>query len=118
MSNALPPSDDDERCPLCPAAGPPTFASVRGDQTAKVADGDAAGESIGETTSGIDDSANLVWIACSRCETWYHSCCLLLAGDEVRETIPQAVRDEVETNHKDEAPFFDWTVWINRWCEP
>lgn len=104
---------DDERCALCAATGPPTIASLRAQR-------DTAGEQPTEdaakpSADAIDDVANLVWIACMRCQEWFHSSCLLLAGDEIRETIPVAVQEEVETNHKEDSPFFDWTVWIDRW---
>lgn len=99
--------EDDERCPLCPASGPPTRSTVdpnkSGDPTLN-----------GDSQAGIEDSS-LFWIACSKCSTWYHSCCLLLADEGVRQSVPQAVREEVEKNAKGDGPFQDWTVWINRW---
>ena len=101
--------DDDERCPLCPTSGPPTRSTIEADKSGAPA------------TNGKDNGVNaaadssLFWIACSKCSTWFHSCCLLLADGGVRESIPQAVRDEVEKNIKGEGPFQDWTVWINRW---
>lgn len=103
MAKATPASEDDDKCPLCPEAGPPTITNDR-----------SKDEQNGDTKSD-DDAVDLVWIACSRCHTWFHSCCLLLSDTSIQETIPQGVRDEVETNHKDEAPFFDWTIWINKW---
>lgn len=95
------PTEDEEACPLCPAGGPSAIANDRSR--------DAAGDDPNA------DVADLVWIACSKCQTWFHSCCLLLADSSVRDTIPKGVRDEIETNHKGEAPFFDWTIWINKW---
>lgn len=115
MSKSETAEDLDERCPLCPVAGPPTSASLRDEKPLDATEGDDRLEKSDPAQEDIDDIANLVWIACSRCETWFHSCCLLLANTEIRETIPQGVRDEVETSHSDEAPFFDWTVWISRW---
>ena len=103
MGRTAPITDYDEQCPLCPAAGPPTKASVRSQDPAN-----------GDTTPE-DEAVDLVWIACSRCNSWFHSCCILLADPAVRETVPQGVRNEVETSHKDETPFFDWTIWINKW---
>jgi hypothetical protein len=92
--------DDDERCSLCPTSGPPTRSTI---------DADKSGA---QATNGKHNDPH---DACSKCSTWFHSCCLLLAGEGVRESVPQAVRDEVEKNIKGEGPFQDWTVWVNRW---
>lgn len=101
--------DDDERCPLCPTSGPPTRSTIDTNKSGVSSTNGKEGPS-----AEVEDSS-LFWIACSKCSTWYHSCCLLLAGNGVRESVPQAVRDEVEKDAKGEGPFQDWTVWINRW---
>lgn len=101
--------DDDERCPLCPISGPPTRSTIDADKSGLQATNDSE-----NTPAEIEDSS-LFWIACSKCSTWYHSCCLLLGDEGVRESVPQAVRDEVGKNTKGDGPFQDWTVWINRW---
>jgi F-box/leucine-rich repeat protein 10/11 len=99
--------DDDERCPLCPSSGPPTRSTV--DPSPALTSGDDLAHA-----SDIDPP-DLFWIACSKCSTWYHSCCLLLADEGTRASVPQAVREEVGKDTKGEGPFQDWTVWINRW---
>jgi len=101
--------DDDERCPLCPTSGPPTRSTINADKSSATATNGNDG-----TPAEIEDSS-LFWIACSKCSTWFHSCCLLLADQRVRESLPQLVREEVEKDVKGQGPFQDWTVWINRW---
>nr|XP_019011725.1 uncharacterized protein I206_03830 [Kwoniella pini CBS 10737]OCF50506.1 hypothetical protein I206_03830 [Kwoniella pini CBS 10737] len=81
-----------EVCPLCPSTGPPQPSSDK-------------------STNEVD----LVWIACTKCATWYHSVCLLLAEDDVKATIPRSIFEEVEENRKDEGAWFNWTQWINKW---
>ena len=100
--------DDDERCSLCPASGPPTRSTI---DSAKPGTADGKDDPLPPVT----DFPDLFWIACSRCSTWYHSCCLLLADEGIRASVPAAVREEVEKDTKGEGPFLDWTVWINRW---
>lgn len=115
MGQSTKADSDDERCDLCQVSGPPTFASIRSGKSSDANNADRPLEAGVNGQDAIDDVSNLVWIACSRCTSWYHSCCLLLARDDIRETIPKAVRVEAETSHSDEAPFFDWTIWIDRW---
>jgi hypothetical protein len=102
--------DDDERCPLCPTTGPPRRSSTLDINNS----GDPAANRKDDPPAEIEDSS-LFWIACSKCSTWYHSCCLLLSNEGSRESVPQAVREEVEKDAKGEGAFQDWTVWINRW---
>lgn len=103
-------SVEEDRCPLCPSSGPPSHPSGLA----------GASPATAEDRDGQDDSLDLVWIACSKCHTWYHSACLLLSPDESdKATVPQSVRDEVkgryEGGEEDKEAFHDWTVWINRW---
>ncbi|WWC63582.1 uncharacterized protein I303_106187 [Kwoniella dejecticola CBS 10117] len=81
-----------EVCPLCPSTGPPQPPST-------------------QVTGEVD----LVWIACTKCSTWYHSVCLFLADEKIRSTIPPSIVEEAETNRKDEGAWFNWTQWIDKW---
>jgi F-box/leucine-rich repeat protein 10/11 len=101
---------DEERCPLCPSSGP-ILRVPNADKAGKPSTGEHA---LVKEPVDPDSVPDLVWIACTKCQTWYHSSCLLLDSGS-RATIPQPVREELEKNTKDEWPFEDWTIWINRW---
>ncbi|WWC90438.1 uncharacterized protein L201_005373 [Kwoniella dendrophila CBS 6074] len=82
---------EQEPCPLCPYSGPP------------------------QPPSDSSIEVDLLWIACTKCSTWFHSACLLLGDEKVKSTIPQSIIDEIQENRKDESVWFNWTQWINKW---
>ncbi|KIR67901.1 JmjC domain-containing histone demethylation protein 1 [Cryptococcus bacillisporus CA1873] len=89
-----------EPCPLCRETGPPQPPSITEE---------------GKTNDDID----LVWIACNKCNEWYHSACLFLGGEKWRETIPKEIISTVQTNFGDEGAWTNWVEWIGKWyCAP
>lgn len=98
--------DAEDQCPLCPPSGPPL--RTRGDSLDLLA--------AAATETNLDDTPDFIWISCSKCRTWYHSVCLLLADDDgTRWTVPSDVRDEIATKHRDEGPWTNWVGWVDRW---
>uniref|UniRef100_A0A1B9FYQ8 [histone H3]-dimethyl-L-lysine(36) demethylase n=1 Tax=Kwoniella bestiolae CBS 10118 TaxID=1296100 RepID=A0A1B9FYQ8_9TREE len=94
----VPQQEEQETCPLCKLTGVPQIP----------------GSEPGSDTSSYD--VELVWIACSKCDTWYHSACLMLGDEKVRTTIPHEIIQEVEGNRKEEGgAWFNWPQWIDRW---
>ncbi|WVR09368.1 hypothetical protein IAU60_006434 [Kwoniella sp. DSM 27419] len=75
------PSEDQEPCPLCPSAGPP--------------------QPPGETSGEV----NLTWIACTKCDTWYHAACIVL-GEATRSIVPSEILKEIEVNHAEEGAWY------------
>ncbi|WRT68668.1 uncharacterized protein IL334_005647 [Kwoniella shivajii] len=89
-----------ELCPLCPSSGPPQPPRSKAKLEANL-------------------EVDLVWIACTKCSTWFHSACLYLGDENVQSTIPKDIVKEVEVNRKDEGAWFNWTQWIDKWyCHP
>lgn len=85
-------SDSDvERCPICPGSGPPSRSK------AEVA---------------ADNGDELYWIACSKCETWYHSICLIQGNLDHRFTVPEAVTSVLDEY---QGAWTNWTAWIDKW---
>jgi len=107
MSDDMP---DEERCPLCPSSGP----ILRLPNPEPLGEPSSNEDTIAKAPVDPDSIPDVIWIACSKCQSWYHSHCILL-DDESNKTVPQAVMDELEKNWKDGWPFEDWTVWLNRW---
>lgn len=85
-----------EPCPLCRETGPPQPPSITEE---------------GKTNDDID----LIWVACNKCNEWYHSACLFLGDKEWRETIPKEIIATVETNFGDEGAWTNWVEWIGKW---
>ncbi|WVQ77635.1 hypothetical protein IAR50_007323 [Cryptococcus sp. DSM 104548] len=92
-----------EPCPLCPSTGPPQPPPPK----------------PGDSTASPSDQVDLVWIACTKCDEWYHSACLLLDGDEWRGTVPERVQEEVGRAFGERGPWANWVEWIGKWyCAP
>ncbi|OWZ77228.1 JmjC domain-containing histone demethylation protein 1 [Cryptococcus neoformans Bt85] len=85
-----------EPCPLCRETGPPQPPSITEE---------------GKTNDDID----LIWVACNKCNEWYHSACLFLGDKKWRETIPKEIIATVETNFGDEGAWTNWVEWIGKW---
>ncbi|WWD19304.1 hypothetical protein CI109_103762 [Kwoniella shandongensis] len=94
-SGTASPEKEQETCPLCPASGPP----IRSTSTF--------------TTGDIETA--LVWIACTKCSTWYHSACLFLGDEKSKGSVPRDIVDEVEKRYGEEGAWFNWTEWIDKW---
>jgi hypothetical protein len=108
MSDDMP---DEERCSLCPSSGP----ILRLPDPEPLGEPSSNEDTIAKALVDPDSIPDLIWIACSKCHSWYHSHCILLDDESKRKSIPQAVMEELEKNFKDGWPFEDWTVWLNRW---
>ncbi|WVF67599.1 hypothetical protein IAT40_002357 [Kwoniella sp. CBS 6097] len=101
-----------ETCPLCPSTGPPQ--PPRSDDNKGATSVLKTAEE--EDENGEADTMAMTWIACTKCSSWFHSACLLLSEDQVKESIPAAIVEEVGTNRVDEGgPWFDWTAWVSKW---
>ncbi|KAK6910935.1 hypothetical protein I203_104970 [Kwoniella mangroviensis CBS 8507] len=91
-SQIIIPEQEQETCPLCKITGPP---SQPGSEPSEV---------------------ELIWMACTKCDTWYHSACLFLGDEKVRSTVPDEILKEVEGKRKEEGgAWFNWPQWIDRW---
>ncbi|AAW44468.2 conserved hypothetical protein [Cryptococcus deneoformans JEC21] len=89
-----------EPCPLCRETGPPQPPSITEE---------------GKTNEDID----FIWVACNKCDEWYHSACLFLGDEKWRGTIPKEIISTVETNFGDEGAWTNWVEWIGKWyCAP
>ncbi|OCF40722.1 hypothetical protein I317_05494 [Kwoniella heveanensis CBS 569] len=99
-------------CPLCPFTGPPQPAQPRNTERSKV-----TMRSEEEEKEKEDDSTAMIWIACTKCSSWFHSACLLLSEEAgVRSTVPAAIVEEVLVNRIEEGgPWSDWTTWVSKW---
>lgn len=86
---------DAERCPICPASGPPT-----------------RNKPVGDGAPLDDNNDELYWIACSKCETWYHSTCLVQGSETHRSTIPDVVMASLGDH---QGAWTNWTAWIDKW---
>jgi hypothetical protein len=91
-----------ERCPSCPASGPPEFMSSTSTLPSPPPDDD-----------GPD---GYVWIACNLCDTWFHTVCILSGDVRVKDSVPLEIVEEIEGNHPDEGVWTDWSKWVERWC--
>ncbi|ORY29669.1 hypothetical protein BCR39DRAFT_531569 [Naematelia encephala] len=133
-------SSPEERCALCPLTGPPArtkappSTTIPPEQIIEIVQPPASDTSLSRTspfsiglsslqrttlpptppeTSANDDSFH--WIACSNCDVWYHSVCILLGGDEWARSVPEEIRKEIEVNDTGEGAWTNWTGWVGRW---
>ncbi|TYJ52577.1 hypothetical protein B9479_006827 [Cryptococcus floricola] len=91
-----------ETCPLCPPSGPPQPPPPAAD----------------DPSASPSAEVDLVWIACNKCDGWYHSACLFLSGEEWRGTVPSRVKEEVGV-FGERGPWANWVDWIGNWyCAP
>ncbi|ODN73048.1 hypothetical protein L202_08443 [Cryptococcus amylolentus CBS 6039] len=102
MSDPDPSKTPPETCPLCPPSGPPQPPPPAAD----------------DLSASPSAEVDLVWIACNKCDAWYHSACLFLSGGQWMETVPSRVKEEVGV-FGERGPWANWVDWIGKWyCAP
>ena len=102
--------EDENKCPLCPAAGPPSHPTHTAAGVVLTHNGN--GDAI-QNNNDNDDTA-LAWIECTKCKEWYHGVCVILNSEEDRCTVPEQVRKYM-VEHSDDGDWTDWTSWVDRW---
>lgn len=86
-------SEDPETCDLCASSGPPKHPR-RMDMT-------------------YDDTPDLQWIACQKCDKWLHSACVIASDSYKVTTIPAELREMIEWSG--EGIWFDWADKVAKW---
>lgn len=94
-------NEEPETCALCPGSVPPKPARASGSSNTP------------ELSSAEDaDGPDLQWIACHKCNQWFHSACVFLL-EAFKETIPDELREQAEASGQ--GAFFDWPKTVDRW---
>lgn len=88
-------ADEPETCDLCSSTGPPVRPS-----------------SI--STDSPDAAADLEWIACSKCDKWLHSVCVVKSPEHFDITIPSELKEQI-SSMGEAGPWFDWTDPVSKW---
>lgn len=108
--------EEANKCPICPETGPP--APSKEARASQSADAVPTSTTPADNTSPDDvgdEAYDHVWIACTKCNAWYHAACVLLRGGEWEGTVPQEVRDEMREAYPDQGVWFDWAQWVQKW---
>lgn len=88
-------ADEPETCGLCTSTGPPVKPSS-------------------VPTDAHDTATDLEWIACSNCDKWWHSVCVIKSPHHFELTIPSELRKQINSMGED-GPWFDWTDPVSKW---
>lgn len=108
--------NEEQMCELCPRSGTryPSRSITKPDIVA--AEQRAGIPAEAQYPGFLDEDYDFehVWVACSKCDKWFHAACC--AGTPyVRDTtVPSEVVQEMKTL-PDEGTWADWTKWVEKW---
>ena len=98
-------TEDDEQCPVCRPTGPPsTSTSVTTSHPHQ-----ENGHGQAEAGAGALQGGEINWIACTKCQVWFHSVCVARKMDN---TLPVVLKEEMDNEG---GEWWDWTKRVNRW---
>jgi len=94
------PDEEPDFCSLCPASGAPRPPKPNQET-----------EPNKSTAPPSDERPDLQWIACHKCDNWFHSVCVI--SGEFKSSLPDELLAEVDASG--EGVWYDWASRVDRW---